>query len=168
IDLGQEQLLIFTTTVLVTVYSDLLIGIASGILMKIFILLVHSVRATAWTGSFSDKLQTLASLFVALFKSPLHKAEELDQGIDIYFSGPLTCFNSLSVRRVLKDAIKPGKAVRIILTPAVSIVDHSSTVYLKQLSEETRRMGCCLSIEGLDNLHKCNQHADSFHYRLRL
>lgn len=167
IELGREQLLIFTTTVLVTVCSDLLIGIAAGIAMKVFILVYYSFKATVSNNSNENKLITLSHLFVRLFKSPLEKIEHLNGIVHVYFSGPLTCFNILTIRTTMKDMIKPGSQVRIILTPEVRIVDHSTTVYFKQLIEETKRIGCSFSVEGLDNLDSCSLHADSFRYRVR-
>ncbi|HEY9786054.1 MAG TPA: SulP family inorganic anion transporter [Candidatus Obscuribacterales bacterium] len=165
IELGKEQLLIFTTTVLVTVCSDLLIGIASGILMKVVILLYYSARATSWEGSFDHRLQLFISLFFSLFRSPLEKIERTGEATNVCFSGPLTCFNNLSVRAALGDGITRGGKVRVILTPQVSVVDHSSTVYLKQLMDESRRMGCSLTVEGLESLYHRSRNENSFHYR---
>lgn len=166
IELGREQLLIFATTVLVTVYSDLLIGIASGILMKVLILLHYSLKAASWTGSAANKCKYFLSLLMKLFQDPLEKIESVGHESCVRFSGPLTCFNNLFVRAAFKDLIKPGAIVKVILTPDLAIVDHSSKVYLKQLMEESQRHGCSLSIDGLDSLRHHSRHEDSLRYKI--
>lgn len=165
IELGKEQLLIFTTTVLVTVNTDLLIGIAGGVLMKVLILMFYSARVTSWAGSLEYRLRNLTSMFLSLFRNPISKIENVDGATHMHFSGPLTCFNNLSVRRTLGDSITPGARLRVIITPRVSIVDHSSGVYFKQLLDETKRMECSLVIEGLESLHQRSCNEDSFRYR---
>ncbi|MBX9878883.1 MAG: hypothetical protein K2Y22_10545 [Candidatus Obscuribacterales bacterium] len=167
IELGREQLLIFTTTVLVTVCSDLLIGIAAGIAMKVLILVYYSFKASEAAGNQENRLELLGKTVVRLFKNPLEKVESVSGTKYIYFSGPLTCFNSLSIRSALKGLINPGNKVKVVLTSDVGIVDHSTTVYFKQLIEETKRIGCSFSVEGLDTLYSCSDHADSFRYRVQ-
>ncbi len=162
IDLGTEQLLIFTTTVLVTVCSDLLVGIACGILMKVLILMHYSLKATWESGS--NKLALMGTCFRQLFSNPLEKMENVDGETLVHFSGPLTCFNNLSVRRVIEDAFKHSSNVRIVISSKV--VDHSTTVYLKQVSEESKRRGTfTFAIEGLDKLLCCSHHKDAFRYK---
>lgn len=166
IELGREQLLIFTTTVLVTVCSDLLIGIAAGIAMKVLILVYYSFKASEAAGNQENRFALLGKTVVRLFKNPLEKVESLNGTNYIYFSGPLTCFNNLSIRSALQGLINPGNQVKVVLTADVGIVDHSTTVYFKQLIEETKRIGCSFSVEGLDALYSCSDHADSFRYRV--
>ncbi len=163
IDLGAEQLLIFTSTVLVTVTTDLLMGIGAGILIKIVILLFFSSKSRpVGTSQFS----TLFINFLRIFKNPLDRIENDGSNRVVYFNGPLTCFNNLFVRDVMQNALQPGLSVRLVLTPEVGIVDHSSTSYLRGLQDECRSaMSCNLEIEGLDDLALRSEHSDSFRYR---
>lgn len=163
IELGSEQLLIFSATVLVTVTTDLLVGIGAGILMKLLILLFYSLKANA---SQDIKLSSLPSLTVRLFKTPLEKIENLGKTTNVYFSGPLTCFNSLSVRETLHNVLEHGSDVRVILCPQVGFVDHSSATFLRQLVEEVRAAGSAsLTIEGMDTLYQCSRNTDNFRYQ---
>ncbi len=162
IDLGPEQLLIFSSTVLVTVCSDLLLGIASGIVMKVLILLYYSLRASTDPGLFRKIPSCLRRLFV----SPIDRVEIVGLETHIYFSGPLTCFNNLPVRAALEDAFKKSCSVRLILLPQVGVVDHSSAMYLKQVADETKRLAnfkC--SVVGLEALYRASRHNDAFRYR---
>ncbi|MBX9693486.1 MAG: SulP family inorganic anion transporter [Cyanobacteria bacterium] len=162
IDLGAEQLMIFTTTVLVTVCSDLLVGIGCGILMKVLILLHYSLKASMETGK--SKFALIGSSLRQLFVNPVDKVETVDGETRVHFSGPLTCFNNLSVRKVIEDAFKDSSNVRVVIESKV--VDHSSAMYLKQVSEESQRRGTfAFAIEGLDKLSGCSRHKDAFRYR---
>lgn len=162
-DLGPEQFLVFCTTIAVTVTSDLLAGIASGIAAKIFVLLFYYMKA----GYANGENVSILGCFKKLFTSPLGRVETGDEYVDIYFSGPLTCFNNLSVRAVLQEAAPHGRKVRIHLLPEAGLVDHSSTMYLKQFVDDAADRGLDVTVNGLKTFSTSSRHADAFRYRAR-
>jgi|AGTN01.1.fsa_nt_gi Sulfate permease and related transporters (MFS superfamily) len=148
INLGFDQLLVFSTTVLVTVCSDLLLGIACGVAMKIAILMYYSL--------IHNNKQSVFTAFVKLFRNPIEAVTINDGAAEVKFNGPVTCFNNLAVRDALENVVKEAKSVKINLSDEVPIVDHSSSVYLTGLAEESERNGLAkVSLEGLNKLTCC-------------
>ncbi|MBZ0186234.1 MAG: hypothetical protein K8F91_08310, partial [Candidatus Obscuribacterales bacterium] len=95
-DLGFDQVLIFSSTVIATLMSDLLIGIAAGIAMKILILMYYSIRAHADHFDFEhNMIQSLQCSFTSLFKSPIGEVIPNGDRVEVRFIGPVTCFNNL-------------------------------------------------------------------------
>lgn len=168
-NIGWDQVAVFTTTVLVTVFSDLLIGIACGIAVKVLILLFYAMRcdcrAAQNPGEYASKaMHCLASLF----KNPVGHVTRNGSEAQVIFTGPVTCFNNLKVRGAIDPLLKSFETVHMVLSPSVGIVDHSSTSYLNLLVKDRNRNGLAeVTVEGLDDL--CCKESDktSLHFRYR-
>ena len=132
--IGKEQLLIFTVTVLVTLFEDLLIGIAVGMLLK---MIIHVVNGTPISSFF--KAPTLVSFEGNTYKVEINKAA--------IFS------NFLGIKRKLEE-IPPGYQVTIDLNKT-KLVDHSVMENLEHFKNdyEAQYEGGMVSIVGLEN-HK--------------
>lgn len=160
INLGFDQLLVFTTTVLVTVCSDLLVGIACGVAMKIVILMYYSLV--------HGNKQSVYTAFLKLFRNPIESVSIKDGAAEVRFNGPVTCFNNLAVRESLEAVVKKAKTVKVNLSDEVSIVDHSSSVYLTGLAEESERNGLAkVSLDGLNKLTCCARNEMSMRRHVR-
>lgn len=167
-DLGTGQLLIFSTTILFTVSYDLLIGIAVGILVKVLILLYYSLKSQGIMNGKVNGVRMCGQCLRQLFSNPVDHVEQNGKGSCIYFAGPLTCFNILSTRSAIEKLIADNKDVRIVLTPQVRIIDHSTSAYFKQVSQDAQKRGTgSVLIEGLDTLNPCSKHSDSIRYRVQ-
>lgn len=167
-DLGFDQVLIFTSTVVATLMSDLLVGIGVGIAIKIAVLMYYSMRAHAdhLHGS-HDFLQSLYCSFVSLFKNPISDVKRYGERAEVVFTGPVTCFNNLGVRSVLEDVVRYHKDVRLCMASSVAILDHSSSVYLDTLKRDCARLGLAeLSTEGLEDLPCCSKNVTSLRHRV--
>ena len=167
--IGWNQLAVFSTTVLVTVCSDLLIGIAAGIAMKLLILMFYMMRCSCRKGcGVAEYAGSIGSGFANIFKNPVETVIKNQDGAIVLFKGPVTCFNNLAVRSAIDPLLREHKRLRLILSPSVGIVDHSSTSYLQLLVDESEHNGMAkVTVDGLDELCCCTSDASSLHYRPR-
>lgn len=168
-ELGWDQLTVFSTVVLVTVCSDLLLGIFCGILAKVLILMYISLRCHEAKRRYASFGKHLSHSFTSMFKNPITHLKDLDANItEVHFGGPVTCFNNLAVRNTLDALVAQNKNVKIRFDPSVKIVDHTSSVYLKSFVADCRRAGLSeASIHGLEKLEGgCAHDEDSLRYRV--
>lgn len=140
--IGKEQLLIFTVTVLITLFEDLLIGIAAGMLLK---MIIHSVNGTPLSSFF--KAPTVVSFEGNAYKVEINKAA--------IFS------NFLGIKRKLEE-IPPGYQVTIDLKKT-KLVDHSVMENLEHFKHdyEGHHDGGSVTIIGLDNHKSLSSHPKS-------
>lgn len=135
--IGADQLLVFCTTVLVTLATDLLVGIAAGIVLKIALHIIRGVR------------------FSELFS--LHLTVE-PQVLRIH--SPLVFTNFLKLQKVLQT-IELNSELHIDLKDC-RFIDHSSVEALHLLELDFKNVGGSLNVIGLHEfkpLHKSKHHA---------
>lgn len=140
--IGKDQLLYFMVTLVVTLATDLLVGVVAGIALKI---LVHMLRGA----SFRD--------FWRLHFIP----EEGQQKVVVKVQQPALFFNFLYLKRYLITLQEDIKEVEIDFSQA-HLVDHSFLEKLHQLGhgwEEQRS----LIIVGLDQHRPASEHPLSVH-----
>jgi MFS superfamily sulfate permease-like transporter len=135
--IGADQLLIFCTTVVVTLATDLLIGIGAGILLK---LLLHVIRGVS---------------FGSLFR--LRLATERDV---IRIESPLVFTNFLQLQKILEKH-RPTEELHLDLSNS-RFIDHSSIESLHLLQDEYKAAGGHLNLIGINDfklLHNSKHHA---------
>ncbi|MEY4286159.1 MAG: hypothetical protein RL511_232 [Bacteroidota bacterium] len=135
--IGADQLLVFCTTVVVTLATDLLIGIGAGIVLKI---LLHVIRGAG---------------FGTLFR--LHLSIDHDV---IRIESPLVFTNFLQLQKIL-DKHRPTEELHIDLTNS-RFIDHSSIEALHLLQDEYKAAGGHLNLIGIHDfklLHNSKHHA---------
>jgi MFS superfamily sulfate permease-like transporter len=140
--IGKEQLFIFTVTVLVTLFEDLLLGIAAGMLVK---MIIHVVNGTPISSFF--KAPTVVSFVNNEYKVEISKAA--------IFS------NYLGIKRKLEE-IPPGYQVSICLKKT-KLVDHSVMENLEHFkhdyeANEANEDGGTVIIIGLENHKPLSSH----------
>ena len=151
---GTDEFVIFSTTVLVTVTTDLLIGIAAGIVLKLllnlwYVGLWHTLR----NGSEFAR-PSFGVRFLSLFRNPVSQ-REFDEGTyHLYLDGPLVCFNLFHVIRELGQLPHGTQAVYLHLSSRVPLVDHTTVESLRHFQEEFsgQDQSPRLVIEGWDHL----------------
>ena len=163
--IGFEQLLVFTVTVLVTVSTDLLIGIFAGIAMELVIRM--------WYLGLWDSLQdgepsapagaSMLARFASLFRNPVTHREQSGNKYRLFVNGPLVCFNVFHMIRELGNRPPDAREVCLHLSPAVPLIDHTTFEYLHYLegdldsgSDPTK-----LRIDGWDHLRPLSKHGSS-------
>lgn len=143
---GTEQLALYGITIVATLLTDLLIGVAVGTASKLVLILVRSRGAA---GSLGTRL-------VSLFRDPVR--EELVEGDAVTFkiAGPVVCFNAYKLLDRLHAHRQDVRAATLVFEPGVPIVDHTSAdSVFALLDEETPAP---LRIVGLEDLSPTSGH----------
>ncbi|MBX9687646.1 MAG: hypothetical protein K2X27_13145 [Candidatus Obscuribacterales bacterium] len=155
--IGKEQLLVYLCTILVTLKTDLLIGIFAGMLVKALIVIFYVCRSSASSALLSD--------LMAVFKSPVLENNIFGNEMYLLLQGPLTCFNSLWLRKILDSVPQDVEKVRVQLGSGVSVVDHSVSLYLLTTKGDLARAGKTMEIVGLEALQSCSAEPTAFKFR---
>jgi MFS superfamily sulfate permease-like transporter len=135
--IGKEQLLIFVVTMVVTLATDLLIGVAVGIVTK---LVVHLLGGMPITSVFRPKIDETRE----------GEAVVLRVGHAAVFS------NFLTIKKKL-DTLSNEKRVIVDLAQT-RIVDHTVLEALHALSDAWEREGRVLQIRGLEQHERSSAH----------
>ncbi len=160
---GTEQFVVFSVTVLVTVTTDLLMGIVAGVFLELvlnlwYVGLWHTLR----NGSESAR-PSLAVRLLSLFRNPVSQ-REFDEGTyHLYLDGPLVCFNLFHVIRELGQLPHDTRAVYLHLSSRVPLVDHTTGESLRHFLEEFsgQDQSPRLVIEGWDHMRPLSKHETS-------
>lgn len=159
--IGSEQLLVFATTVLVTVSTDLLLGIFTGMALD-FLLNLSFAWPAARTAQVvpavagADRASRFAPL-ANLFRNPVVNSELADDVYHLYFSRPLVAFNSLQVNRELARIPQQATTVHFHVGNEVTVIDHTASACLMNFVHDFERGGKGrVEFEGLDHMFKCS------------
>ena len=129
--IGGEQTIIFMTTIVVTLSSDLLIRVASGILVK---LLIHVING-APIGS--------------LFKADVHTEIQPDNSHKAVIKGAAVFSNYIPIKKAL-DKLPRQSTITVDLS-GCRLVDHTVMDRLTSYKAEYERHGGTMNIVGLDS-----------------
>ena len=163
--IGSEQLLVFSTTVLVTVTTDLLIGIMAGIAAKLLLemAIVTSVEreGPGNRGSIGSRIRRRLAEAGELFRDPVVQTSTDGGGVyHLYFGRPMVCFNSMQLGRSLASIPPGATGVALHVTDMVTLIDHTTTAALLDFTETFEASGRGVAtIVGLDRLI-ARSHAD--------
>jgi carbonic anhydrase len=158
--IGWEQLAIFTITVVATLSTDLLWGIISGISAKFLLaswlhLAGYRKVAAAVNGqaAYAQNGHSWLGRLTQPLRSPVARAESIDDAHHIYFTGPLVSFNLMHVTSELSKTPATAKRVFLHVTDNVTVVDHTSCESLFHYAEECHRNGTAhVELVGLDQM----------------
>lgn len=131
--IGKSQIVIFTATVVVTLATDLLIGVGTGILLEIIVNMTNG-----------------ASL-KSLFKTDITILKRNEEDYTIVINDNLLFSNILGFKKIM-STIPNEKNVLIDVSNA-KIIDHTSIVTLNTIVEDYKDNGGRISVEGFEN-HK--------------
>jgi MFS superfamily sulfate permease-like transporter len=135
---GREQLVIFVSTIVGVLATDLLIGIAIGILVKVAIHLAKGVPPLS-----------LVRLKAAVTRSA-------EGGVTLAVRDSAVFSTWLSLRARLQ-ALKGEPRVVLDLSDT-ALVDHTVMDKLREMEKEFREAGSSLVISGLDGHRKLSNH----------
>lgn len=136
--IGREQLLIFLTTLIVVLATDLLVGVAAGIAMKFTIHLVNGVSLRE------------------MFKQPLDVDDSDPQVVRVAVRDSVV-FSSWIPFKVRLESLDPAKDVVVDLSQA-HLVDHTAMEKLHQLQRDFELTGRKLELRGLDEHRALSGH----------
>lgn len=135
---GKEQFVIFTATVVVTLATDLLVGVGTGIVLELIINLVNGASIKN------------------LFKSDITITKDNEEAYTVIVNSGLMFSNILGFKKVFAS-LPQGKHVTIDVSKA-EIVDHTSILTLNGLVEDYKDNFGTVKVEGFNN-HKQLGHA---------
>jgi MFS superfamily sulfate permease-like transporter len=135
--IGREQLVIFIITIVVTLATDLLLGIGAGILTEIIINTLYGKPLSA------------------IFKAPTEVSFTLNKYL-VKISKAAVFSNFLGIKRKL-DTIPPGFKVEIDLRDT-ALVDHSVMENLHRFQRDYESGGGKVTITGLDAHEPLSEH----------
>lgn len=135
--IGKEQIAIFLVTIIVTLAEDLILGIASGIILKIIFQLASGVPVTKL---FTTSVET----------------EEKDGVMVIRPRNAAVFSNFLGFKKYLENT--EGKKKVIIDFSNILIIDHTFMEQIHHFRTEYERKGGQLEIIGDGHLEKASDH----------
>lgn len=167
--IGMEQFVICAATVLVTVTSDLLIGVATGVGLKLLLNLWYTGLCQHLSDRPADERLGLWARFANLFRNPVGERTFSDGVYNLFFDRPLVCFNLFHVIRELERIPAEAHTAGLHLTPGVTLIDHTTTATLRHYLDEhnsqpepSRRM----ELTGLDSMRPLSRHESGIRLNL--
>lgn len=135
--IGSEQLTIFLVTIAMTVATDLLVGIASGIVVKFIFHIVNGV--------------SLSNIFKARYQLK-------ENGNQSYLSvqGSAIFSNLIGFKNAF-HRFKPGKEVVIDFSQA-KLVDHTFMEFLQHFEEQFTEAGGVVTVTGFERFEPFSNH----------
>ncbi len=125
---GVEQLVIFLTTIVVTLSTDLLLGVGAGILMKVVIHLINGVPFKS-------------------FFAPVLRVSEEDGHHVVHFENAAVFSHMLALKRKIAGLDKSRKIV--VDLENAKLVDHTMMEKLHEIEQELSREERHLEVRGL-------------------
>lgn len=143
---GKEQFVIFVTTIILTLATDLLVGIMSGILMKF---LIHFLNGLQWSNMFKARI----------------KMKNTGDVYEIEVFSSMVFSNYLGLKKKMQH-IPNGKTIVVDFT-ACSLVDHTVLENIHNFESDYVRNGGEFSILGLEGLKKYSSHDNAARKRIK-
>lgn len=161
-NIGPEQLGVFLLTIVVTVSTDLLIGIAVGVFVKLLINM-SLIRLANRISGVNGKRGFL-SHFLGLFRNPVGKREFNDGVCELTFDRPLHCFNLLHVIREMQSLNENTRTLRLRFAPLSNVIDHTSVEAIFHYVGEYKLKGVEVELVGWDRFVPLSEHDDAVRF----
>lgn len=133
-EIGMTELIVFLSTIVGVLATDLLIGIGIGIVVNYVLVFVKGA-------SFSNIFTTTATV---------------EEG-KVKFEGSLFFSNYLSIKNKIKSAIGVGKEVTVDFSDT-NFIDHTVMHHVETLRKELKRDGIIVTFTGLEALNAVSHH----------
>ncbi len=132
--IGREQLLIFVVTMVVVLATDLLIGVAAGVILKMILHLANGVP--------------LRSFFKAYVE-----VEDVDENTSLIMARESAVFsNWIPFKRQIEDIGLVQKRNLILDLSGATLVDASVMEKLEEMQQDFEQEGLRLELRGLEDL----------------
>lgn len=154
--IGIEQLGVFVITLIVTVSTDLLIGIGVGVLVKL--VMDISLIGLANRASCRIRKLTIWQRIKDVFSNPVSRKESENGTYNVFFDGPLHCFNLLHVIRELQSVPEGTETLRLHFTPLSNVVDHTAAETMFHYLEDYKLKGVHVELEGWEDFTPLSEH----------
>lgn len=139
--IGKEQLAIFVTTLVFVLATDLLIGVAAGIVLKLVIHVSNGVPVRS------------------LFK-PYIEVQEIDESTSRIVARESAVFsNWIPFRRQIEDIGLVQRRNLVVDVSDTKLVDHSVMEKFDEVERDFQQEGLTFRVEGLDSLRPVSDDA---------
>lgn len=135
--IGPEQLVIFLTTIFITVAEDLLMGVAAGIIVKFIFHIVNGAP--------------IGSLFKANYD-----VKETDDGYLVKIKQSALFSNLLGYQKMW-NSLKPGKRITFNFAET-KLVDHTFQEALHHFEDDYHNAGGHVTVTGFEGHHPLSAH----------
>jgi MFS superfamily sulfate permease-like transporter len=135
--IGKEQLVVFVATAVITIATDLLVGVAAGIAVEMFIHVLHGAPIRS------------------LFRPDIEERVDGERLV-LRVKQAAVFSNYLSIKRRL--ARHPGASVIDIDFSDTRLVDHTVMANLHDLKASLERKGRTLTLSGLEDHGPLSSH----------
>lgn len=169
--IGIEQLAVFLVTLIVTVSTDLLIGIGVGVLLKLLMDLsligLASRLSAANNGGKENKKRSFFARFINVFRNPVTRNEHEENGTySVYVERPMHCFNLFHVIRELQQVPKDATTLRLHFSPLANVIDHTAVETVLHYLEEYKLNGVSIELDGWEDFVPLSDHHAAIRMRL--
>ena len=145
--IGKEQLLIFVVTLVVVLATDLLIGVAAGIILKMFLHVANGVPLRSFFKAYLD-------------------VEDVDENTSRIVARESAIFsNWIPFKRQIEDIGLVQKRNLIVDLSGATLVDASVMEKLEELVHDFEQVGLKLELKGLDELRALSPNIHSARIR---
>jgi MFS superfamily sulfate permease-like transporter len=133
---GIEQLIIFSGTILITLYTNLLLGLVGGLLLT---LIIHYLLAQ----------MSISDFYKSTFKGEPSLILHKDQSFEMRLKGVVNFLSSLKISALLKE-IPSVSSLKVNMTDS-RLVDFSIMELLYDFKRQHRGTGGKVELVGLEN-----------------
>ena len=145
--IGKEQLLIFVVTLVIVLATDLLIGVAAGIILKMFLHVANGVPLRSFFKAYLD-------------------VEDVDENTSRIIARESAIFsNWIPFKRQIEDIGLVQKRNLIVDLSGATLVDASVMEKLEELVHDFEQVGLKLELRGLDELRALSPNVHSARVR---
>lgn len=165
---GSEQFFICAVTVFTTVSTDLLIGVAVGVGLKLVLNLWYTGLHHHLFAELGESRPALLERFFDLFRNPVGERSYCDGVYNLFFDRPLVCFNLFHVIRELERIPPEARTAYLHLRQKVTLIDHTTLETLGHyLHEFNSRPGDFrLELMGLEQTRPLSLHTNGMRLRV--
>ncbi|MEI8019008.1 MAG: SulP family inorganic anion transporter, partial [Schlesneria sp.] len=150
--IGKEQVVIFSFTIIVTLLTDLLVGIAAGVAANFVLSTLFCRHAISTATASGVKNLSLAKCMGDFFRNPVVNREYCDGVYHMYVDKPLVCFNTMQLSEELDEIPSDVKSVQVHLDERVALIDHTAAENLMHAIKEYSHSNVPVEIIGIDHL----------------
>lgn len=145
--IGKEQLLIFVVTLVIVLATDLLIGVAAGIILKMFLHVANGVPLRSFFKAYLD-------------------VEDVDENTSRIVARESAIFsNWIPFKRQIEDIGLVQKRNLIVDLSGATLIDASVMEKLEELVHDFEQVGLKLELKGLDELRALSPNVHSARVR---
>lgn len=162
---GSEQLLVFCTTIFVTLSTDLLLGIIAGMALEFLLNLSFTwpnadlAPVPPTRTGITDAVARRFSHVADLFRNPVVSRELVNNQYHLHFGRPLVSFNTLHVNRELARIPAQATTIHFHVGDDVTLIDHTSSTNLLSFARDYEQSGKgCVHFTGLEEMFRCSEH----------